>query len=96
MRLYSRQFFTRSRGLSPDGVIVVKENLTSGDALDFDETDSSVTRPQQLMEQLFQRANLRCVSERKQNNFPRSVYTVKMFALRPCQETPAELTSASV
>lgn len=71
------------RGLKPNGIIVVKENLTSSDKVEVDKEDSSVTRPITLLQILLKQAGLHCIKEQKQNNFPRGLYTVKMFALVP-------------
>ncbi|XP_023710769.1 N-terminal Xaa-Pro-Lys N-methyltransferase 1 isoform X2 [Cryptotermes secundus] len=71
------------RGLKPNGIIVVKENLTSSDKVEVDKEDSSVTRPITLLRILLKQAGLHCIKEQKQNNFPRGLYTVKMFALVP-------------
>ncbi|KAK7789559.1 hypothetical protein R5R35_010492 [Gryllus longicercus] len=72
-----------AKGLKPNGIIVVKENVTSSDSIEVDEQDSSVTRPLNLLHQLFQQSRLQCIKEAKQNNFPRGLYSVKMFALKP-------------
>jgi hypothetical protein len=61
----------------------VKENLTSSDKVEIDKEDSSVTRPISLLQALLKRAGLHCIKEQKQNNFPKGLYTVKMFALVP-------------
>jgi prenyltransferase beta subunit len=61
----------------------VKENLTSSDRVEVDKEDSSVTRPISLLRILLKQAGLRCIKEQKQNNFPRGLYAVKMFALVP-------------
>ncbi|XP_067001474.1 N-terminal Xaa-Pro-Lys N-methyltransferase 1 [Anabrus simplex] len=72
-----------SEGLKPNGVIVVKENLTSSDKVEIDEQDSSVTRPIGVLKSLFEQAGLTSIREAKQNNFPPGLYQVRMFALRP-------------
>lgn len=71
------------RGLKPNGIIVVKENLTSSDKVEVDKEDSSITRPISLLQTLLKQAGLHCIKQEKQNNFPRGLYTVKMFALIP-------------
>lgn len=71
------------RGLKPNGIIVVKENLTSFDKVEVDKEDSSITRPISLLQTLLKQAGLHCIKQEKQNNFPRGLYTVKMFALVP-------------
>ncbi|KAJ9592648.1 hypothetical protein L9F63_015685, partial [Diploptera punctata] len=76
-------FKSCSNGLKSNGIIVVKENLTSSNKVEVDKEDSSVTRPVSLMKKLFKKAGLHCIKEQKQSNFPQGLYTVKMFALKP-------------
>ena len=78
------QFFRRcSQGLKDGGYIVVKENVTSSGEVEEDEEDSSVTRPPETLREIFSKADLRIVKEFKQNKFPKELYAVHMFALRP-------------
>ncbi|XP_060519045.1 N-terminal Xaa-Pro-Lys N-methyltransferase 1-B [Cylas formicarius] len=70
-------------GLKRNGVIVVKENITSSDQVDVDEKDSSVTRPLSLLKLLFIKANLECSRLQKQIHFPKGLYNVYMFVLKP-------------
>ncbi|KAA3674081.1 protein N-terminal methyltransferase, partial [Paragonimus westermani] len=78
-----------ARALSVDGVIVVKENITSGNPDDqlaeakFDELDSSFTRSRKAFLDLFEKSDLTVSGEKLQTNFPSSIYPVRMFALRP-------------
>ena len=77
-----------SRSLKPNGVICIKENVTSGDGNDpneviLDEEDLSVTRPLQLYIKLANEAGLdliRCVQQQK---FPKQIYKVYMLAFKP-------------
>ena len=78
------------RALRPDGVIVVKENLTSGSEPAYDPADSSVTRPRALLEEVFSRARLRVTFSRRQNGLPRGLYEVRTFVLRPEKEEEEE------
>lgn len=67
------------------GWIMVKENLST-DAYDqdvFDDADSSVTRSDTKWQALFDQANLKVVKMELQTGFPKSLYPVKMYALRP-------------
>lgn len=76
-------FFGRCvAGLKPGGFIVVKENVTSSGEVESDDEDSSVTRPPDLLRQIFVHANLELCKEMKQNKFPKELYDVHMFALR--------------
>ncbi|KAI4464464.1 hypothetical protein MML48_3g00001658 [Holotrichia oblita] len=78
------KFLERCRsGLKKDGIIILKENIASSKEIEVDEKDSSVTRPFRLYIELFQKTNLHCIKNIKQNNFPKGLYTVYMFALRP-------------
>lgn len=61
---------------------MLKENITSG-VVETDEIDSSVTRPLKLFRRLIKKANLTCVKEVEQTNFPKGLYSVRMFALHP-------------
>ena len=78
------QFFSRaSQGLKLGGYIVVKENVTSSGKVEADDEDSSVTRPPELLRDIFNKAGLIIVKEFKQNKFPKELYSVHMFALKP-------------
>lgn len=78
------KFFQRCReGLKEGGCIVLKENVSSSvDLYDFDEKDNSWTRPKSALLRLFQGAGLTIVAEKKQQNFPRGMLPVYMFALK--------------
>ena len=65
------------------GLIVVKENVTSSGEIERDDEDSSVTRPPELLRDIFKRANLKIFKEFKQNKFPKELFPVHMFALQP-------------
>ena len=49
----------------------------------MDHDDSSVTRPDSLFHQIFDMSNLEVVRELEQKKFPRELYQVKMYALKP-------------
>jgi len=66
----------------PNGVIVVKDNTTSSDECDADTKDSSVTRPNWLFLEIFSKAGLTLLAERRQYKMPKGLYPVKMFALK--------------
>ncbi|CAH8433659.1 unnamed protein product [Schistosoma curassoni] len=81
-----------AHGLSPGGVIVIKENITSpgghdeksimnSEEIDFDEIDSSYTRSRSTYIRAFMDTGLTLIGERAQTNFPSSFYPVRMFAL---------------
>lgn len=78
-------FFERcSECLAENGVIVVKENITLSDEIEYDDDDSSVTRPLNLMLKIFEGAKLKIVKTALQDDFPDEIYPVHMFALK-CQ-----------
>ncbi|CAI4230857.1 unnamed protein product [Auanema sp. JU1783] len=77
-------FFERCKeGLKPDGVIVLKDNLSAQQSSEFDNEDNSWTRPEDLILELFEKAGLRLVARNLQTGFPKGMYEVKMFALKP-------------
>ncbi|XP_053984010.1 N-terminal Xaa-Pro-Lys N-methyltransferase 1 [Hylaeus anthracinus] len=69
-------------GLRPNGLIIIKENVTSSKNLEVDTKDSSVTRPLSEFYHIFQKSNLICIKEEQQHKFPRGLYPVYMFALK--------------
>lgn len=78
------EFFKKcTSGLKKNGILVVKENVTSSNNLEIDKEDSSVTRPLNSLRSLFEKASLICIKEQQQTKFPRGLYPVYMFALRP-------------
>lgn len=88
------EFFRKcSLGLKNNGVLVVKENITSSNNIEIDSEDSSVTRPMKCLKFLFEKADLICVKEQQQTNFPRGLYPVYMFALRPRNHCSVELVN---
>lgn len=70
-------------GLKPNGVIVVKENVTSSGTVELDEQDSSVTRPESLLLSIIEKADLKVVKNVKQPNLPKGLYEVRMLCLKP-------------
>lgn len=82
---YDTLFFLQrcSSSLAPDGVMVVKENITSTQELEYDEDDSSVTRPLELMHKIIDAASFKVIASDIQSGFPDEIYPVHMFALVP-------------
>lgn len=68
-----------------DGWIVIKENVsTSVEGEDiFDKTDSSVTRTHEKFQQLFKEVDVRLMKTEIQKGFPKGLFPVRMYALRP-------------
>ncbi|KAL2055843.1 hypothetical protein ABVK25_004087 [Lepraria finkii] len=80
------EYFQRcKKAVTIDGWIVVKENMsTNRDWEDiFDETDSSVTRTNEKFHQLFKEADIRCMKTELQRGFPKGLYPVRLYALKP-------------
>ncbi|CAH0585780.1 unnamed protein product [Chrysodeixis includens] len=69
--------------LNDNGVIIIKENVTTSKTIDYDEDDSSVTRPMALLETLFREAKLKIIKQVIQEGFPEGLYPVYTFALVP-------------
>lgn len=77
-------FLERCSGaLNEHGVIVIKENITTSDVIEYDEDDSSVTRPYALMKKIFDEAKLKVAIMDTQKGFPDDIYPVNSFALVP-------------
>ncbi|UYV63243.1 NTMT1 [Cordylochernes scorpioides] len=70
------------KALKPNGIIVIKDNLTSTGEVDTDHDDSSVTRPLKVFNKIYKNAGLRLLKQRKQCKFPSGLYEVKMMALQ--------------
>ncbi|XP_037025488.1 N-terminal Xaa-Pro-Lys N-methyltransferase 1-B [Bradysia coprophila] len=82
------KFFERcSQALNKNGIIVVKENITSTDMVVIDEVDSSVTRPLQMVKALLAQSGLRIVKMVRQSNFPAAIFPVYMFAMKPVKRS---------
>lgn len=72
--------------LNDNGLIIIKENLTTSRTIDYDEDDSSVTRPIALLETLFKEAKLKIIKNVVQQGFPEGLYPVHTFALVPIEK----------
>ena len=60
--------------------MVVKENVSKN--LEFDDLDSSYTRPLSLLKDLIHRSGFRIIKEEKQKKFPKDLFEVRMLALQ--------------
>lgn len=69
------------KSLKKDGYIVVKDNVTKT-GCELDDKDSSVTRSDYQLKQIFKRAGLELIVDSYQKDFPRELYKVKYYALR--------------
>lgn len=81
--------------MKPNGVIVVKENITSSGEIETDVQDSSVTRPMKAYHDLFTKAGLDCYRQVKQLHFPKEIYSVYMFVLRTVPNNSGERDSSN-
>ena len=61
----------------------MKENTTRGTNSDVDKEDNSVTRSFNAFMAIFKSADMKVLQYIKQKNFPRDLYPVWAFALRP-------------
>ncbi|KAM5353557.1 hypothetical protein ACJ41O_000207 [Fusarium nematophilum] len=82
------EYFEKCKGaLQPDGVMVVKENLSTSGEDEFDPLDSSVTRQDEKFLAIFKQAGLQVVRSDMQRGFSivedRQLLPVKMYALKP-------------
>ena len=68
--------------VKPGGVIVVKENVCE-EGFIVDKDDASITRSHLYYQQLFQRAGLALAHTALQRNFPKGLFKVRMYALKP-------------
>ncbi|XP_067628401.1 alpha N-terminal protein methyltransferase 1 [Eurosta solidaginis] len=79
-------FFRRMRnGLSNNGYLIIKENVTSSNMVEEDKKDSSITRPLKTYEIAINSAGFRIIKTWRQQSFPKSLYPVYMMACRPTE-----------
>ncbi|XP_054738312.1 alpha N-terminal protein methyltransferase 1 [Anastrepha obliqua] len=79
-------FFRRMRsGLSNNGYLIVKENVSSSNKVEEDKQDSSVTRPLKAYETVIRKGGFRIVKTWRQPSFPKGLYPVYMIACRPTE-----------
>ncbi|XP_065829132.1 N-terminal Xaa-Pro-Lys N-methyltransferase 1-B-like [Oscarella lobularis] len=67
--------------LTKNGIIVIKENVSSSSEKMYDDNDSSVCRPSEVFLSIFKESGLRIIKEDMQMDFPEGLYPVKMWAL---------------
>lgn len=77
------------------GCIVIKDNITSDDSKVFDTEDYSWTRPKQDFYSIFEKAKAEVLVERKQFHFPKGIYEVRMFALKPAATIECDYSLSS-
>lgn len=74
------------QALNKNGILVIKENVTSNDRLDIDHVDSSVTRPLGMLKLLLASSDLRIIKMVKQTSFPKVIFPVYMIACKPVKK----------
>lgn len=79
--------------LAPSGFLCLKDNVARSGFL-VDKSDSSIMRSDKYLKHLFRTAELELVRETKQVDFPREVFPVRTYALRP-QRPPSEESALS-
>ena len=80
-------FFKRAAAAlskTPHSYVVLKENVLRKDRKPvYDESDKSVTRSDEHLRKLFERAGVVVVKKTVQHGFPKDLFPVYMYALRP-------------
>lgn len=75
------------KSLTPDGIIVLKDNVARSGFL-VDKDDSSIMRSNRYMMHLFKRSGVEVIKQARQLDFPKGIFPVRMYALRPRLNTP--------
>eukprot|EP00850_Spirogloea_muscicola_P002585 SM000010S04223 [mRNA] locus=s10:301142:303008:+ [translate_table: standard] len=82
------RFFGRAQaGLKPGGLIFVKEN-NANQGFNLDKEDSSLTRSDPYLRDLLRKSGLHLRLVRRQKNYPKELFAVRMYALSP-DEAPS-------
>lgn len=63
--------------------MVVKENICKHTDFVVDKDDSSLTRSNKYMLQLFAKSNMQVMHNVLQRNFPKELFPVRMYAIKP-------------
>lgn len=69
------------RGLRPNGVIVIKDNMAQEGVI-LDDVDSSVCRDLGVVHSIIRSAGLSLLAQERQENLPDEIYHVYSLALR--------------
>ncbi|XP_043914712.1 N-terminal Xaa-Pro-Lys N-methyltransferase 1 isoform X2 [Protopterus annectens] len=69
------------KGLRPNGIIVIKDNVAYEGVI-LDDVDSSVCRELSVLHDVIEKAGLKIIMEEKQENFPDEIYHVYTVAMR--------------
>jgi protein N-terminal methyltransferase len=77
-------FFRRiAKGLTPNGVIILKDNCCTNYSFVLDCEDRSVSRRKDYMTVLLEMSGMHILKAEKQAGFPEELYPVMMFAMCP-------------
>jgi len=68
--------------LKEGGAIFFKENVVTTSGFVVDKEDNSITRCDRNYKDLFRRAGLTLIAEKRQEDFPEELFDVKMYAVR--------------
>jgi protein N-terminal methyltransferase len=69
-------------GLKEDGVIILKENVSSTKEFIFDEEDKSICRSYDHFMKIFAQVGLTIVDQIKTRDFPKGLFPIYIFALK--------------
>ncbi|XP_063288716.1 N-terminal Xaa-Pro-Lys N-methyltransferase 1 [Pelobates fuscus] len=76
------EFLKRCKsGLQPNGIIVIKDNITQEGVI-LDDVDSSICRDMDVLRKIIKQAGLSLLAQEKQENFPEEIYHVFSIAMR--------------
>jgi protein N-terminal methyltransferase len=76
-------FLSRCKAaLKPGGLIFLKDNVSSRNNRSPDEDDRSVARSNGQYKAIFAAANVTCIKEQRQRQWPSDLYEARMYALR--------------
>ncbi|XP_058791828.1 N-terminal Xaa-Pro-Lys N-methyltransferase 1 [Phymastichus coffea] len=89
------KFFQNCRqGLKKNGILIVKENVTTSNKKEIDKEDSSCTRPKAELLEVIEKSGFKVVREERQCHMPDGLYPVYMFACKPCEDTNSNLDNS--
>lgn len=69
------------QGLSPNGIIVIKDNMAQEGVI-LDDVDSSVCRDLDVVHRIIRNAGLSLLAQERQENLPEEIYHVYSLAMR--------------
>jgi protein N-terminal methyltransferase len=69
-------------GLAPNGIIVMKENVSISDKTEFDSNDSSFLRTEEHYVDIINKAGLTIVKQQRQKKWRKDLFAMVMFAVK--------------